>query len=77
LIDMHIKNKQMESIDIINLIDDLKTIYHTDHMQDRLNVWKDKVIKMDMNNEWNSLQLKSELESELVIIKSILQRIKE
>lgn len=67
----------MESIDIINLIDDLKTIYHTDHMQDRLNVWKDKVIKMDMNNEWNSLQLKSELESELVIIKSILQRIKE
>jgi len=74
---MHIKNKQMESIDIINLIDDLKTIYHTDHMQDRLNVWKDKVIKMDMNNEWNSLQLKSELESELVIIKSILQRIKE
>jgi len=74
---MHIKNKQMEPIDIINLIDDLKTIYHTDHMQDRLNVWKDKVIKMDMNNEWNSLQLKSELESELVIIKSILQRIKE
>jgi|APGre2960657505_1045072.scaffolds.fasta_scaffold11175_6 hypothetical protein len=67
----------MEPIDIINLIDDLKTIYHTDHMQDRLNVWKDKVIKMDMNNEWNSLQLKSELESELVIIKSILQRIKE
>jgi len=67
----------MEPIDIINLIDDLKTIYRADHMQDRLNVWKDKVIKMDMNNEWNSLQLKSELESELVIIKSILQRIKE
>ena len=66
----------MEPIDIINFIDDLKTIYQPEHMQDRLNVWKDKVIKMDMNNEWDSLQLKSELEAELVIIKSILSRIK-
>lgn len=66
----------MESIDIINLIDDLKTIYRDDHMQDRLNVWKRKVIEMDMNNEWNSLQLKSELEAELIVIKSILERIK-
>ena len=66
----------MEAIDIINLIDDLKTIYQADHMQDRLNVWKDKVIKMDMDNEWDSLQLKSELQAELVIIKSILIRIK-
>ncbi len=66
----------MESIDIINLIDDLKTIYRDGHMQDRLNVWKRKVIEMDMNNEWNSLQLKSELEAELIVIKSILERIK-
>jgi len=66
----------MEAIDIINLIDDLKTIYQADHMQDRLNVWKDKVIKMDMDDEWDSLQLKSELQAELVIIKSILTRIK-
>jgi hypothetical protein len=68
----------MEAIDIINIIDSLKTIYQAGHMQDRLNVWKDKVIKMDMNGEWNSLQLlqlKSELEAELAIIKSILSRI--
>jgi hypothetical protein len=65
----------MEAIDIINIIDNLKTIYQDSHMQDRLNVWKDKIIKMDTNNEWNSLQLKSELESELTIIKSILSRI--
>jgi hypothetical protein len=65
----------MEAIGIINIIDSLKTIYQDSHMQDRLNVWKDKIIKMDTNNEWNSLQLKSELESELTIIKSILSRI--
>jgi hypothetical protein len=65
----------MESIDIINFIDDLKTIYQANHMQDRLNTWKDRVIKMDMNGTWDSVQLKSELEAELVIIKSILTRI--
>lgn len=69
----------MEAIDIIQIIDELKTIYQDSHMQDRLNVWKDKVIKMDTNNEWGPLQilqLQSELESESAIIKSILQRIK-
>lgn len=66
----------MKSIDIINLIDDLKQVYPDFHMQDRLNLWKTKVIEMDTNNQWNSLKLKSELEAELMIIKSILQRIK-
>ncbi len=65
----------MESIDIINLIDDLKRVYSEEHMQDKLNRWKALVIKMDMDGEWNSLQLKSELQAELVIIRSILRKI--
>jgi hypothetical protein len=65
----------MEAINIINLIDDLKTIYHAEYMQDKLNRWKSLVIQMDMDGKWDSLQLKSELEAELVIIKSILTRI--
>ena len=68
----------MEAIEVIQIIDELKTIYQAGHMQDRLNVWKDRVIKMDMNSEWGPLQilqLKSELEAESAIIKSILFRI--
>ena len=65
----------MESIDVINLIDDLKTIYPVEHMQDRLNRWKRLVIESDIDNNWNSKQFEMELKAELVIIRSILTRI--
>ena len=66
----------MEAFDIIQIIDELKTIYQAEHMQDRLNVWKSKVIKMDMNGEWDLKDFEMELDAESTIIKSILIRIK-
>ena len=66
----------MEAIEVIRIIDELKTIYQVDHMQDRLNVWKSLVIYMDMNGEWNSKDFEMELDAESAIVKSILTRIK-
>lgn len=66
----------MKAIEVIQIIDELKIIYQAEHMQDRLNVWKDKVIKMDMNGEWDSKDFEIELDAESAIIKSIISRIK-
>ena len=66
----------MEAIEAIQIIDELKTIYQVEHMQDRLNVWKSLVIQMDMNGEWNSKDFEMELDAESAIIKSILIKIK-
>lgn len=66
----------MESIEVINIIDDLKTIYPVEHMQDRLNRWKRLVVQSEIDGEWNSKHFELELNAELAIIKSILQRIK-
>ena len=65
----------MEAIEVIQIIDELKTIYQVDHMQDRLNVWKSLVIHMDMEGKWNSKDFEMELDAESAIIKSILFRI--
>jgi hypothetical protein len=65
----------MEAIEVIQIIDELKTIYQVDHMQDRLNVWKSLVIQMDTDGKWNSKDFEMELDAESAIIKSILFRI--
>jgi hypothetical protein len=66
----------MESIEVINIIDDLKIIYPIEHMQDRLNRWKRLVVQSDIDGEWNLKHFELELNAELAIIKSILYRIK-
>jgi hypothetical protein len=66
----------MESIEVINIIDDLKIIYPVEHMQDRLNRWKRLVVESENDDEWNLKHFELELNAELAIIKSILYRIK-
>lgn len=66
----------MEPIEIIDIIDNLKTIYQVEHMQDKLNRWKRLVVETEMKGEWDSTLFEMELDAELAIVKSILHRIK-
>lgn len=66
----------MESFDVIQIIDRLKIEHNSEDLQSRLNQWKDLIIRMDMNNAWDFKKFKKELNSELLIIQSILKQIK-
>ena len=65
----------LTSFDAIQIIDQLKTIYSENDMQDKLNRWKSLVIQMDMQGLWDAKKFERELNAELVIIRSILRRI--
>ena len=66
----------MDPFDLIEIIDDLK-IEHSDFdMQDRLNVWKRKVVEADIAGVSYYKEFISDLEKEKFIIEEILKQIK-
>ncbi len=65
----------MEAIEVIRIIDELKTIYLPSFMQDKLNRWKRLAIELDKETGFNQKLFESELKTEELIIKEILNKI--
>ena len=65
----------MESIEVIQIIVELKIIYQAEHMQDKLNRWKRLAMELDTEVGFNEELFESELKTEALIIKEILNKI--
>jgi hypothetical protein len=65
----------MEAIEVIQIIDDLKSTYQPAFMQDKLNRWKRLAIELDTEVGFNEELFESELKTEALIIKEILNKI--
>lgn len=66
----------MDPFDIIDIIDELKNVHSEPDMQDRLNVWKRKIVEADIAGVSYHLEFVSDLEKEKTIIEAILKKIK-
>ena len=65
----------MKAIEVIQIIDELKTTYKPAFMQDKLNRWKRLAIELDTEIGFNQKFFESELKTEALIIKEILNKI--
>lgn len=66
----------MDPFEIIDIIDELKIVHNDTDMQDRLNVWKRKVVESDIAGLSYYKEFIIELEKEKTIIEAILKKIK-
>lgn len=66
----------MDPFELIDIIDELKNVHSEPDMQDRLNVWKRKIVQADVAGVSFYKEFISELEKEKTIIEAILRKIK-
>ena len=66
----------MDPFELIDIIDELKNVHSESDMQDRLNVWKRKIVESDVAGVSYYIEFISELEKEKTIIEAILRKIK-
>lgn len=66
----------MDPFELIEIIDELKTVHSEPDMQDRLNVWKRKIVEADIAGVSYYKEFVSDLEKEKTIIEAILRKIK-
>ncbi len=66
----------MEAVQVIQIIDSLKLLYHVPEMQDKLNRWKSHAILMETTGIWEISRFTRELDIEAVLIRSIKSRIR-
>ena len=65
----------MEAIEVIRIIDELKSTYRPSFMQDKLNRWKELAMELDGESGFNEKLFESELKTESLIAKEILAKI--
>jgi hypothetical protein len=65
----------MEAIEVIRIIDELKSTYRPSFMQDKLNRWKELAMELDGESGFNEKLFESELKTEALIAKEILAKI--
>jgi hypothetical protein len=65
----------MEAIEVIRIIDELKSTYRPSFMQDKLNRWKELAMELDGESGFNEKLFESELKTEALIAKEILGKI--
>ena len=67
----------MDPFELIQIIDELKTVHLESDMQDRLNAWKRKIVlHPDFAGASYYIEFISDLEKEKTIIEAILRKIK-
>lgn len=66
----------MDPFELIEIIDELKTVHFDSDMQDRLNAWKRKIVEADIAGVSYYKEFMSDLEKEKTIIEAILRKIK-